>query len=87
MIFRLIIGIVLFYLLFKLVRGWKTVHGPSKADLPAVGEDLVEDPLCHTYVPVTHAHRLSIDGMTVYFCSQKCLELYKEKNKRNMDAP
>jgi len=82
MIIKLIIGIVLIYLLYKLVSGWKAVTGPAKKNLPAAGEDLVEDPLCHTYVPVSHACRASIGGKTLYFCSQKCLETYAEKRRK-----
>jgi YHS domain-containing protein len=77
MIFKLIFGIILIYLFYKLIRTWKRVSGPSKADPPATGEDLMEDPLCHTYVPVSYARRVEIDGKTVYFCSEKCLEQYK----------
>ena len=83
MIIKLIVGIILIYLLYKLVSGWKAVTGPSKKNLPAAGEDLVEDPLCHTYVPVSHACRVSIEGKTLYFCSRKCLETYTEKQRRS----
>ncbi len=83
MIIKLIIGIILIYLLYRLVNGWKAVPGPSKKNLPAAGEDLVEDPLCHTYVPVSHACRVSIEGKTLYFCSQKCLETYTEKQRKS----
>ncbi len=79
MIFKLVIGIIAAYLIYKLVKGWNAVKGSSKANLPAGGEDLVEDPYCHTYVPVSHACRSVIDGKTVYFCSQKCLETYKKE--------
>lgn len=81
MIFKLILGIIVAYLLYKLIKGLKKVKGSYKADLPAGGEDLVEDPFCHTYVPVSHACRTVIDGETVYFCSQKCLETYKKECK------
>jgi YHS domain-containing protein len=43
-------------------------------------EDLIEDPFCHTYVPLSQAHRAMIDGKAVYFCSQKCCENYLESN-------
>jgi YHS domain-containing protein len=82
MIIKLIIGIIFVYLLYKLVSGWKAVTGPSKKNLPAAGEDLVEDPLCHTYVPVSHACRISIEGKTFYFCSQKCLDQYTEVRRK-----
>ena len=81
MIIKLIIGIIAAYLLYKLIKAWNAIKGPSRANLPARGEDLVEDPLCHTYVPMSHASRTVIDGKTVYFCSQKCLETYKKDGK------
>jgi YHS domain-containing protein len=81
MIFKLLLGIIVAYLLYRLIKAWNTVKGPSKANLPVRGEDLVEDPFCHTYVPVSYASRTVIDGKTVYFCSQKCLETYKKDRK------
>lgn len=81
MILKLIFGIIVAYLLYKLIKAWNTVKGPSRANLPAGGEDLVEDPCCHTYVPVSNASRSVIDGKTVYFCSQKCLDTYKKERK------
>ena len=81
MVLRVIFGIIVAYLLYKLIKVWKTVKGPSRTNLPAGGEDLVEDPVCHTYVPVSHAFRTVIDGKTVYFCSQKCLETYRKERK------
>jgi YHS domain-containing protein len=82
MIIKLIIGIVFVYLLYKLVSGWKAITSPTKNNLPAAGEDLVEDPLCHTYVPVSNACQVSIEGKTLYFCSRKCLETYTEEQRR-----
>ena len=81
MIFKLILVIIIAYILYKLISSWNSPKGPSKENLPARGEDLVEDPHCHTYVPVSHARRTVIDGKTVYFCSQKCLEAYQQGNK------
>jgi uncharacterized protein len=82
MIVKLIISIIIIYLLYKVVSGWKAITGPSKKNLPAAGEDLVEDPLCHTYVPVSHALRVAIEGKTFYFCSQKCLDTYTEARRK-----
>ena len=80
MILRLIIGIVVIYLLYKLIRtGFPAVGGkpgPAKIKNPAAAEELVEDPQCRAYVPVSQAIRTEIDGKTLYFCSQKCLEQY-----------
>jgi YHS domain-containing protein len=83
MILKLVIGIIVIYLLYKLIRksfpavGGKP--GSARIQTPAAGEELVEDPQCHAYVPVSQAFRTEIDGKAVYFCSQKCLEQYGKK--------
>ncbi|MCE5282041.1 MAG: YHS domain-containing protein [Deltaproteobacteria bacterium] len=80
MIFRLLIGIVILYLVYKVVRMFRSAPpelGTSGAlRKPKAGEDLVEDPLCHTYIPVSNAWKATVDGKTLYFCSQKCLDQY-----------
>lgn len=85
MILKLVIGVIVFYLLFKLIqKGFPQTAGKSgpAGIRPAAGEDLVEDPFCHTYVPIGNACRTEIDGKAVYFCSPKCLERYKSEMKR-----
>jgi len=79
MILRLVIGILVLYLLYKLFKGWKAVRGPSAKNVPVAGEDLVEDPLCHVYIPISSACRVSVKGKNLYFCSQKCLDEYREQ--------
>ena len=85
MILRLVLGVIVFYLLFSLFRkGFPRMGGKAgPAEIKtAAGEDLVEDPLCQAYVPIGDACRTEIDGKTVYFCSPKCLEQYKNENKQ-----
>jgi YHS domain-containing protein len=82
MIFKIALAVVLLYLFYRLARTWKRVGAPPKVQPIAKGEDLVEDPLCHTYVPVTHARCVEIDGKKVYFCSEKCLKQYRSEQKQ-----
>ncbi|MDP2839299.1 MAG: hypothetical protein Q8O11_04520 [Syntrophales bacterium] len=85
MILRLVIAVIVIYLLFRLFRkGFPRMGGKAgPAEIrTAGGEDLVEDPICHTYVPIGDACRTQIDGKTVYFCSPKCLEQYKNEKKQ-----
>jgi YHS domain-containing protein len=85
MILRLVIGAIIIYLLFKLFRilGPKPLEkGTADARGSIAGEELVEDPVCHTYVPIGDACQTRIDGKRVYFCSQKCLEQYINETKR-----
>ena len=49
---------------------------------PIGGEDLVQDPICHTYVPLSQAFKKEISGNDYYFCSKQCSEKYAlGKNK------
>ena len=43
------------------------------------GADMVLDPVCQTYLPKEGAIHKNFGGELVYFCSQKCLQGYKEK--------
>jgi YHS domain-containing protein len=84
---RVIIYGVLFYAIYRVVVNFlrpREVRPVSsgKGDLPVQREDLVEDPCCHTYIPVSSACKFLYDGKPVYFCSQKCLEEYRSQRGR-----
>ena len=86
MIIRLIITIIAVYFIVRLVRGLflpsagKEKSFPRKpASIP--GEELVKDPQCGTYVPVSSATKATIDGQVLYFCSEECLKKYKEQKQ------
>lgn len=90
MLIRLIIILVLIYLLYRIV---KLLRGPKPAgidrqqiktakNMQTTGEDLVEDPACHTYVPVSQAYKKEISGKDHYFCSKECYEAYILEKKQ-----
>jgi len=78
---RFFVFIILFYLLYKII---KTVQQskPEKSENYQFkssadgGEDLIEDPVCHTYVPLSQAYKKEISGKNHYFCSQQCSDKY-----------
>ena len=80
---RLIIAGIIVYVIYRLSRALFTpserkVSGRASGTPPRIqGEDLVKDPCCGTYVPVTSAYKAVVKGETVYFCSRECLEKYK----------
>ena len=91
---RFFVFIIIIYLLYKIFYGVRRVktessenqqfesqraYGPATG--PQAGEDLVEDPVCHTYVPISQAYKKEISGRSYYFCSQACAEKYLSKNK------
>ncbi|MBW1973246.1 MAG: hypothetical protein DRG20_01850 [Deltaproteobacteria bacterium] len=80
---RYIIFILLFYLFYKLLRSILS-SSSSKKDLnkkPAITEEMVQDPNCHTFIPKSSAYKKRINGKTEYFCSKECFENYKKKIK------
>jgi YHS domain-containing protein len=85
--FRFFVFIILIYFLYKII---KTVRQTKPAEnknyqfksSEAGREDLVEDPVCHTYVPLSQAVKKEISGNDYYFCSKQCSEKYElGKNK------
>ena len=75
MFFRVLVFIILIFLLYRVVKSMqknrlsknKSSHVISSR---GVGEELVEDPVCRTYIPVSQAYRKEISGKTYYFCSK-----------------
>jgi uncharacterized protein len=86
---RFIIIMLLTYLAYKFLMGVFITKGNQRRHVPgqpvrgANGEDLVEDPYCHTYIPLSNAVKTSVQGKAVYFCSKKCLEEFTaiQKNR------
>jgi YHS domain-containing protein len=79
MFIRLIIFIFFVYLIYKIIKmaGHRKEGEETKAS--SVSEDLVEDPFCHKYVPISQAHVKEINGKKHYFCSWECFDKYQSK--------
>ena len=77
-------GIVYLILIIMAVRLFKSIRlsvgGKEKATTPS-GEEMVKDPTCETYIPKTDAIKKKVGGETLFFCSQKCLDEYRGKNR------
>ncbi len=43
------------------------------------GEEMVQDPQCGTYLPLSEALSATVRGKQHYFCSRKCRNLYKKQ--------
>ena len=81
---RLVIIGVLLYILFRLLTGprKKQVPGDKKGEAVSEGsaqDVLVEDPVCHTYIPKGQAVQLHHDKKMYYFCSDKCCQTFLNK--------
>ena len=44
------------------------------------GEQMVQDPECGTYLPLSEALGATIRGQQHYFCSRKCRSQFKKKS-------
>lgn len=77
---RLFIIAFLTYIAYVLLRKYL---GPKKKDLPpqkrpeGYVDELVQDPVCKTYIPKATAFRAKIKGKEEFFCSRECAERYK----------
>jgi YHS domain-containing protein len=81
---RILILAVLFYILYRLLFGGRkkaAQQRPVAPEIP-VQDTLVEDPVCHTYVPQGQSPSVEQDGKTYYFCSKECLTTFTEHHHR-----
>ncbi len=80
MLFRLILGLALGYMAYRVVRRIKEMFTlPGQAQAPKVPEPdvLVQDPVCETFIPRQEALKLTKDGQDYFFCSEGCLKRFQ----------
>lgn len=77
---RLIIYIILFFLLYKIIKqclpSEKSIKNTSQNDAQIGGEELILDTICQTYFPKGSALMVRNGGSVHYFCSEDCREKY-----------
>ena len=76
---RLLVLAVLLYFGWRLLRKKTSKQEKDKTTRAVDGDTedvLVEDPVCHVLVPKDQALRLRKDGVTYYFCSEKCCDQF-----------
>lgn len=78
---RFLILIIIVFLLYKLINKAKQAKTENDKEFQSKSnssgrEDLVEDPVCHTYIPVSQAYKKEIYGKEYYFCSKQCCDKY-----------
>jgi len=78
---------VFFYVLYRLLTGgWQKKPAVSNRQTATPGElavhdQLVEDPVCHIYIPKRQAIVLHDSDTPVYFCSEQCRKMYCDAQK------
>ncbi len=75
----------LLFIFWLLVALFKSVAGlfrkrpkPSPPEKTSAGEEMVQDPVCGTYVPRSLAIKEQMEGKTLFFCSKKCRDAYRD---------
>lgn len=79
LIFLVVVYLVLRAMLRGAVRGYHADEEKRRTRL--MGEDMVQDPECRTYVPKGRAVTRRIDGKLLSFCSEACAARYEEKKR------
>ena len=54
-----------------------TAGAGGAGEAGGVGEEMVQDPVCKSYVPLSSAITLTTPGGRVYFCSNECRDKYE----------
>lgn len=77
--FRIIYFAVLLYLLYRLVKGFlKQGKEYQEKAKNGVIDEMVQDPVCKTYIPRREAVKRTFGGKEVFFCSRECANKFKE---------
>jgi len=81
MFFRLLLGLALGYMAYRVLRRIKEMFTlPGKTQqAPKVPQPdvLVKDPVCETFIPRQEALKLTKDGQEYFFCSEGCLKRFQ----------
>ncbi len=85
-LFYAILLLVIYQAVKIVIRSAVSAYGegdePRRRSDRLPGEEMVQDPQCHTYVLKERAVKRRIGGMTAYFCSSNCADEY-ERGRRS----
>lgn len=83
----LIFGLILGYLLYRVIRKLNEMFGlpggASRGSPSPQTDVLVQDPVCKTFIPRQDALRLTKDGQEYFFCSEGCLKRFQRQRGDN----
>jgi YHS domain-containing protein len=69
---------VLYFLLRQVIRGFRNKDVGDRGT--SVDQDqMVEDPVCHTFVPRRNAVIETVSGQTYCFCSKQCAAAFQNR--------
>ncbi len=81
-LFILICVAVVYYVLKTVFQSaLRTYHEEEHKSDRLMGEEMVQDPECRTYIPKARAVNRLVGGKLLSFCSESCAQRYEEKIK------
>ena len=93
---RIILLGVAVWFLYRVISRWSqqkgrnTVSGQERPSAPGppgeVLDIMVQDPNCGTYLPKGQSLSARVDGVEYHFCSEKCRDEFRRKQKAGAKA-
>lgn len=83
--FRFIIAVILGYILWRLLRPRPGTRQDGRSGKTKTPEEMKQDPVCGTWVPVSQAVKAVHKGEAFYFCSQQCRGKFLEDHADTID--
>ena len=88
--FKLFIYAVFLYVIYRLLTGGRKKKPSPANNRQGAGageilahDQLVEDPVCHIYIPKRQAIVLQDGDTPVFFCSEQCRKMYCDAHATN----
>ena len=78
---RFLIMLAIGYGVYRSIRSLTAPRGHEKMDSRDQGridDVMIKDPVCEVYLPQREALQLTHKGREYYFCSQVCLDKFKQ---------
>jgi len=74
---RYIYLIIIGYLIYRLFKGLLNQDNKTEANLKAdVIDEMIQDPVCKTYIPRRESFRRTFGGKEIFFCSRECADKF-----------
>lgn len=79
--YRIIFALILLIILYFLIRNaFRELKGKTGMDrFPPSKDQMVQDPVCHVFVPRGSAVTEVIGGQTYCFCSRNCATTFQKQ--------
>jgi len=85
---RLLLFALAIYFLWRLFFARSRGAGKSETqrEQSRRPEEMKQDPVCGTWVPVSQALKIETKGEPLYFCSQACRERFQESETADRES-